>query len=197
MEHLQHNDSIQDVLFIKNMVCGRCIIVVRQLFNDLEVQIEQIELGKVILVSPLSDEQKDELQSSLSKFGFELLGEKQVQLVNATKSIIIEEIHYNNNGSLVNFSTLLAEKLHYDYAYLSRLFSAVETRTIEKYILAQKIEKVKELLTYEEMTLSEIAFEMNYSSTAHLSAQFKKVTGMSPTAFKKLRDKNRQPLDEL
>ncbi len=117
--------------------------------------------------------------------------------LNEIKSIIIEEIHYKEALPLVNFSTLLAEKLHYDYAYLSRLFSTVESRTIEKFIVAQKIEKVKELLTYNEMTLSKIAFQMNYSSAAYLSSQFKKVTGMSPSAFKNLQDGNRQFLDEV
>lgn len=188
---------MQQTLFIKNMVCRRCIIIAQQIFDDLKISIERIELGKVILSKPLTDEQIEQLQKRLTEVGFELLDEKQTQLVNAIKSIIIEEIHHNNNASLLNFSSLLSQKLHYDYAYLSRLFSSIENRTIEKYILAQKIEKVKELLTYKEMTLSEIAFEMNYSSTAHLSAQFKKVTGMSPSAFKKLRENNRQPLDDL
>lgn len=179
------------------MVCPRCIRAVRQLFVDLDLAILSIDLGRVILPEKLKDPQKLILENQLIELGFELLDDKQAQLINEIKSIIIQEVHHKSEPSPINYSTLLSEKLHFEYGYLSRLFSSVEGRTIEKFIIAQKIEKVKELLTYREMTLSEIAFQMNYSSSAHLSAQFKKVTGMSPTAFKEAIHFHRQSLDEV
>ena len=184
-------------IMVKNMVCPRCIESVQSVFKELNLVITAIELGKVTLKEAIKPNQKQELKTILKAKGFELLDDKQTQTINAVKSIIIEEIHYKKELSLVNFSTLLAEKLHYDYAYLSRLFSTVEGRTIEKFIVAQKIEKVKELLTYNEMTLTKIAFQMNYSSVAYLSSQFKKITGMSPSAFKNLQNGKRQFLDEI
>ena len=182
---------------VKNMVCPRCIESVQSVFEELNLVVTTIELGKVTLKETFNSNQKQELKTRLKAKGFELLADKQTQIINEIKSIIIEEIHYKEALPLVNFSTILAEKLHYDYAYLSRLFSTVEGRTIEKFIVAQKIEKVKELLTYNEMTLTKIAFQMNYSSVAYLSSQFKKITGMSPSAFKNLQNGKRQFLDEI
>jgi len=188
---------MENILIIKNMVCPRCIESVKQAFQDLEIEVIDIQLGAVSTTQKINPTQKKLLQSKLVERGFELLDDKNTKLINEIKSIIINEIHYQKETSLFNFSDLLSTKLKYDYAYLSRLFSGVEGRTIERFILAQKIEKVKELLTYDELTLSEIAFQMNYSSTAHLSTQFKKITGMSPSAFKKLQSQNRQFLDEV
>ena len=179
------------------MVCPRCIESVRQVFQDLEIEITNIQLGAVSTDRKISKAQKELLQSKLAEKGFELLDNRNTQLISEIKSIIINEIHYQKEASLVNFSALLSSKLNYDYAYLSRLFSTVEGRTIERYILAQKIEKVKELLMYQELTISEIALQMHYSSSAHLSAQFKKITGMSPSVFKKLQGPPRQSLDEI
>lgn len=179
------------------MVCPRCIESVRQVFQDLEIEITNIQLGTVSTDRKISIAQKGLLQSKLAEKGFELLDNRNTQLISEIKSIIINEIHYQKEASLVNFSALLSSKLNYDYAYLSRLFSTVEGRTIERYILAQKIEKVKELLMYQELTISEIALQMHYSSPAHLSAQFKKITGMSPSVFKKLQGPQRQSLDEI
>ena len=179
------------------MVCPRCIESVRQVFQDLEIEITNIQLGTVSTDRKISIAQKGLLQSKLAEKGFELLDNRNTQLISEIKSIIINEIHYQKEASLVNFSALLSSKLNYDYAYLSRLFSTVEGRTIERFILAQKIEKVKELLMYQELTISEIALQMHYSSPAHLSAQFKKITGMSPSVFKKLQGPQRQSLDEI
>lgn len=179
------------------MVCPRCVEAVKQEFDTLDIEIVDIELGRVTIAKKLIEEQKKALESNLAKRGFELLDDKQTKIINEIKSIIIKEIHHKNELALVNFSTLLSEQLYYDYSYLSRLFSSVEGRTIEKFILAQKIEKVKELLAYNELTLSEIAFQMNYSSSAHLSSQFKKITGLSPSAFKKLHVHKRKSLDEI
>jgi AraC-like DNA-binding protein len=163
----------------------------------MEVEVVNIQLGRVTTFKTISTNQKKILQTKLSEKGFELLDDKNTQLINEIKSIIIHEIHYQTEAAPINFSNLLADKLNYNYAYLSRLFSSVEGRTIERFILSQKIEKVKELLTYDELTLSEIAFQMHYSSSAHLSAQFRKRTGMSPSAFKKLQNQERQFLDEV
>lgn len=184
-------------IIIKNMVCPRCIEAVRQLFEVLKIPVTDVQLGRVQTATPISNTQKKLLQQSLIEKGFELLDDKQTKVINAIKSTIIQKIHYQTESAPINFSTLLAAQLNYDYTYLSRLFSAVEGRTIERFIMAQKIEKVKELLTYDELTISEIAFQMHYSSAAHLSAQFKKITGMSPSIFKKQQQQDRQSLDEV
>lgn len=184
-------------IFIKNMVCPRCIAAVRQTIEKVGLSIVDIQLGKVNTKENISPEQKQLLKEQLAEKGFQLLDDKHSQLINAIKSIIIQEVHYKNALSTVNFSTLLSEQLHFDYTYLSRLFSSVEGQTIERYILTQKVEKVKELLTYNEMTIAEIAYELHYSSPAHLSTQFKKLTGMSPSAFKKLQHQERQSLDKI
>jgi len=180
---------------IKNMVCPRCIESVRQVFSQLGIPVIDIQLGTVSLATGIDESQKQVLRKNLMAKGFELLDDKRTQLVNQIKTIVIEEIHHQKELSPVNFSTLLAERLHHDYAYLSRLFSAVEGRTIEKFVIAQKIEKVKELLIYGQLTLSEIAFQMEYSSSAYLSSQFKKVTGMTPSEFKHLQSNERQSID--
>jgi len=179
------------------MVCPRCIEAVQQVFQALNISTTDIQLGQVSLVKALPPSHKTLLQTALMDRGFELLDDKQTQLINQIKSTIIQVVHYQKEMATVNFSSILSEQLHYDYAYLSRLFSSVEGRTIEKFIIAQKIEKVKELLTYQELNLSEIAYRMNYSSAAYLSAQFKKVTGMSPSVFKELQDQDRQFLDKV
>lgn len=179
------------------MVCPRCIESVQQVFVEADVDVMDVQLGKVKTSKSINAQQKQNLKIKLSEKGFELLDDKNTQIINQIKSIIINEIHHKKEVTAINFSNQLSDKLHYDYAYLSRLFSSVEGRTIERFILSQKIEKVKELLTYNELTLSEIAFQMHYSSSAHLSTQFKKITGMSPSAFKKLQIQKRQFLDEV
>jgi len=182
---------------IKNMVCPRCIEAVNQVFQGLKIDIIDITLGKVTTQFELSAKQKKILQTHLVQKGFELLDDKESKIINKIKAIIIEQIHHKKLPINKNFSTLLSEKLHYDYGHLSRLFSTVEGKTIEQFTMAQKIEKVKELLTYNELSLSEISYDMGYSSVAHLSGQFKKVTGMSPSTFKKLHQHSRISLDEL
>jgi AraC-like DNA-binding protein len=179
------------------MVCHRCIEAVRKTYQDLALEIKDIQLGQVTTNEPIPVEKKKTLTQHLEQLGFEVLDNKHAQLLNRIKAIIIDQIHHQGETLSVNFSTLLTDQLHYDYAHLSRLFSSIEGKTIEKFIIAQKIEKVKELLTYGQLSLSEIAFDVGYSSTAHLSRQFKATTGMTPTAFKKLQRPKRQPLDEL
>lgn len=188
---------MKDNIIIKNMVCSRCIEAVDQIFRNLNIEMEEVQLGKVRTKSEISLNQKAVLKNQLAQKGFELLDDRHSQLINRIKSIVIQQIHYNDAPLPINFSSILSDQLNLDYTYLSRLFSSVEGQTIERFILAQRIEKVKELLTYNEMTIAEIAYQLHYSSPAHLSTQFKKITGMSPTAFKKLQKQERQSLDEL
>ncbi len=186
-----------DTLHIKNMVCPRCIMAVRDKLNELKIQFQNVQLGQVILSNPIDEQKLKVLSSQLDALGFELLEPGKSALISQVKTVIIEQIHHKKEPLATNFSTLIADKLHHEYAYLSRLFSSVEGITIEKFIVLQKVEKVKEFLVYNQMTLSEIALEMNYSSVAHLSAQFKKETGMTPTQFKKQSNPPRKPLDML
>lgn len=180
------------------MVCDRCIIVVRQQLEHLDLQVSEIFLGTA-LVSPDPNENKlTEIASSLSVLGFELMEKDKDKQIERIRNVIIELIHYSELPELhVNFSQALTERLHKDYSYLSRLFSESEGITIEKFIIQQKIEKVKELLQYGELNLNEIAWKMGYSSSSHLSNQFKAVTGQSPRRFKLQEVNNRKPLDKI
>lgn len=186
------------VLHIKNMVCNRCIKVVNEELSKLGLQITNIELGKVEL-QELPDSVKTEtIQEVLNANGFELIDDKKSRLIGQIKTLIIQFVHHNKERQEnINFSDLLIKEIGYDYSYLSNLFSSVEGTTIEKYIIHQKIEKVKELLVYDELSLNEIASQMNYSSVQHLSSQFKKITGLSPSHFKKVKENKRKPLDQV
>lgn len=156
-----------------------------------------VELGEVEIAEELSAEQQQELKASLLKFGLELMEDKKSILIEKIKNIIVEMIHYSEEPPLLNFSAYLAEKLNYDYNYLSNLFSEVKGTTIEHFIIAHKIERAKELLVYNELTLTEIAEKLHYSNVAHLSNQFKKVTGLTPTFFKKMKHKRLTALENL
>jgi AraC-like DNA-binding protein len=184
-------------LYIKNMVCNRCIAAVKGVLEQQGFSYKAIHLGEVELSMPLTAVQQVPLQESLESLGFELLDDSKTRLIEKIKSIIVQQVHYSEEEQRLKLSALLTSQLHKDYSYLSHLFSAVEGITIEKYWIAQKIEKVKELLVYDELTLSEIAFRLGYSSVAHLSAQFKKVTGLTPSHFKRLGTVHRKPLDSL
>lgn len=184
-------------LFIKNMVCNRCIMVVQNELDKLSLNVKNIKLGEVILDKELTDEQKKNFEIVLISLGFELIDDKKSRIIEKIKNIIIELVHHQGNDTKNNLSDVLTSKLHNDYNYLSNLFSEIENTTIEKYFIAQKIEKVKELLVYDELSLSEIAFRLNYSSVAYLSNQFKKVTGLTPSHFKLIREDKRKPLDEV
>ncbi|HPF52695.1 MAG TPA: AraC family transcriptional regulator [Draconibacterium sp.] len=187
------------VLHIKNMVCPRCIETVQSIMESNGLQVESIKLGSVEIDQLPSDSQLDTLSSELKNRGFELLQDRKSQIVEQVKSEIILWIHQNQELSIPteNLSDQLARKLRMDYSALSHIFSASVGLTIEKYAILQKIEKVKELLSYDELTVSEIAFKLGYSSVAHLSSQFKKETGMTPGQFKKLKDQNRKTLDSI
>ncbi len=179
-------------IYIKNMVCPRCIDTVKEIFAEHKLNISSIALGEVITENEISKIQKETLNKKLNKRGFELLKDTKSQLIGKIKTLIIDSIHYSKEPIKINFSVYLSDQLHHEYGYLSRLFSSVEGITIEKYVLSQKIEKVKELIFYDELTLSEIAFRLDYSSVAYLSSQFKKETGMTPTQFKKQKNPSRR-----
>ncbi len=185
------------VLFIKNMVCNRCIMAVENELKKLGLEAKNVALGKVTLESELTPDQRNQLNYALNPLGFELIDDKKSRIIEQIKNIIIDLVHHQDNDLRTNLSDLLNSKLNHDYSYLSNLFSVVEGTTIEKYFISQKIEKVKELLVYDELSLSEIAFRLNYSSVAYLSNQFKKVTGLSPSHFKRIRHDRRKPLDEV
>lgn len=157
----------------------------------------EIKLGEVLLNNELTDSEKEIFNKHLKTIGFEIIDDKKSQLIEQIKSSIIEIVHQHNSELKSNLSDHLSAKINQDYTYLSNLFSQVEGTTIEKYFISQKIERVKELLVYDELSLSEIAHQMNYSSVAYLSNQFKKVTGLTPTYFKSIKEDKRQPLDEL
>jgi AraC family transcriptional regulator len=183
---------------IKNMVCARCIKTVAGIFQSIGADIKTARLGFVELNNHLSNEQLNIVRKQLADDGFELLDDQKVKLIEQIKNEIITLVHYGELDELtVNLSTLLSNKLHKDYNYLSNLFSSVESTTIEQYFILQKIEKVKELLVYDEFSLSQIAFKLGYSSVAHLSNQFKKVTGFTPSEFKKQKGHHRNHLDKL
>ena len=186
-------------VFIKNMVCNRCIMAVEDILNDVEIK-GQVSLGEVTLTSEteLSTEQTTWLNTQLEAKGFTLLGDHKTQLVEQVKNFIVEQIHQQELvEQKTNWSDMIAQRTRYDYNYLGRLFSDIEGVSIGQYIISQKIEKVKELMRYNELTLSEIAWQLGYSSVPHLSKQFKQVTGMSPTVFKQAGVSLRKPLDEV
>ena len=176
------------------MVCNRCKMSVKSELKKLGLHFVVVELGEADIMEELSEEQLDHLNVVLRKNGLELMDDSKSILVEKIKTIIIELVHYTNVQSNLNLSDYLSEKLKYNYTYLANLFSEVKGTTIEQFHLAHKIEMVKELLVYDELNLTEIADKMHYSSVAHLSNQFKKMTGLTPSHFKQLKNKRRGPL---
>ena len=186
------------LLHIKNMVCHRCRLAVAATLEKLHLKPLHISLGEVRLEEKeLDKEQQEQLSEALQAQGFELIDDRRSQLIEQVKTFVIDSIHYRDEPPTKNYSALLSQHLHHDYSYISRLFSEVEGITIEQYIITQKIEKVKELLLYDQLSLSQIAFQLGYSSTAHLSAQFKKLTGLTPSAFRQMGAHKRISLDEV
>jgi AraC-like DNA-binding protein len=184
-------------LLIKNMVSLRCKLIVKSELEKLNIKPFIIELGEVEIDEELSREKYTKLKTNLLAFGLELMDDKKSILIEKIKNIIVEMIHYNEELPVVNFSNFLSEKLNYEYNYLSNLFSEVKGTTIEHYIISHKIERAKELMVYNELTLTEIAYKLHYSSVAHLSTQFKKVTGLTPSFFKKMKHKRLIALEDL
>ena len=184
-------------LYIKYMVSIRCKMLVKAELDKLGLHYGAVELGEVEIRETLSEKQREQIKSALLKSGLELMDDKKSILIEKIKNVIVELIHYSDELPNINFSDFLSEKLHYDYTYLANLFSEVQGTTIQQYVILHKIERVKELLVYDELNLTEIAYKLRYSSVAHLSNQFKKITGLTPTHFKELRHKRRKMLENL
>lgn len=188
-------------LHIKNMVCNRCITAVKHELENHGLHPEKVALGEVIIREDnLSKDQLNKVDAALLQLGFERIDDRKARLIEGIKNKVIQMIHHSDKVDMkFNWSTVLSEELNYEYNYLSNLFSSVEGITLEQYIIRQRIEKVKELLFYDELNLSQIANRLGYSSVAHLSAQFKKVTGFTPSEMKKSRDieDHRKPLDSM
>ncbi len=172
-------------------------MVVQNELDKLGLAAKNIKLGEVTLERELTKEERDKLEKTLVPLGFEVIDDRKSRIIEKIKNIIIDLVHHQDNDAKTNLSDVLSNELHHDYNYLSSLFSEVEGTTVEKYFIAQKIEKVKELLVYDELSLSEIAIRLNYSSVAYLSNQFKKVTGLTPSHFKQIREDKRKPLDKV
>lgn len=185
------------VIHIKNMVCNRCKMVVREEFVKHGIVPERVELGEVLINDSANEEALQRISDQLHTYGFEILDDKRSTLIEKVKNLIIQLVYENNSELKVNLSSYLAEQTDVEYSYLTGLFSEIEGITIEKYFIAQRIERVKELLIYDELTISEIAFKMNYSSVAHLSNQFKKVTGLTPGYYKRFRTEKRRSIDSI
>ncbi len=184
-------------LYIKYMVSLRCKMLVKEELKKLGIGCISVELGMVEVQDDITDDQLEEFAKNLKKSGLELLDDKRNILVEKIKSVIVEMIHYEDEVPKVNDSDYISEKLGYDYTYLSNTFSEVKGITIQQYIIIHKIERAKELLLYDELTLTEIAHKLHYSSVAHLSNQFKKITGLTPTYFKELKERRRKNLEDL
>lgn len=176
------------------MVCNRCIMAVKQVFEKMKLQTLQITMGEVELKDPLTKNQENDLQENLNSLGFELLDDQKQKQIEKIKNLLIQKVQGGDLQEHFSITDFLTQKIHKDYSQLSKLYSSVEGFTIEQFFILQKIEKVKEWLIYNEINLSEIAWKLGYSSVAHLSAQFKKVTGLTPSAFKKIGG-NRKSLD--
>lgn len=179
------------------MVCIRCKMVVKDELTRLGLKYISVELGEAELAETISPVQVELIRASLLKSGLELMDDKKSVLIQKIKTIIIELVHYSEEPLAINLSEYLSQKLHHDYTYLANLFSEVQGITIEKFFISHKIERVKEFLVYNELTLTEIAYKMHYSSVAHLCTQFKKVTGLTPSHFRSLKDKRRSMLEDL
>lgn len=185
------------ILHIKNMVCNRCKWVVKSELETLGHEVMVVNLGEVELKSDISDEQREKIGAKLEEFGFELMNDKSSVLIEQIKTQIIQLVQNTEKLEKENLSDILSKALHKDYSSLSKMFSEVTGVTIEQYFILQKIERAKELIVYDEMSLTQIAFELGYSSVAHLSSQFKKVTGLTPSHFKGLKQQPRNSLDEV
>jgi AraC-like DNA-binding protein len=180
------------------MVCDRCIMVVKADLMSLGYSINSIDLGEVVLNRSIEGNEIEQIRKVLFDKGFELIDDKKSSIINSIKTLIIEYIHYDKEKpDYLNISDFLSRELGYDYSYLSNLFSSVEGITIEKFLILQKIEKVKELLDYDELALNDIAYKMGYSSVQHLSQQFKRITGLTPSHFKKIKENRRKSLDKI
>lgn len=179
------------------MVSTRCKMEVKEQLKKLGLHYIVVDLGEIEIMENLTMSQRELLKKALLDSGLELMDDKKAMLIEKIKNVIIEMVHHSDEVLKINFSSYLRDKLNHDYTYLSNLFSEVQGTTIEQYIISHKIERIKELIIYGELNVTEIAWKMGYSSVAHLSSQFKKVTGLSPSHFKQMKDKKRSPIEEI
>lgn len=179
------------------MVCSRCIAAVNDILARHSIPVEKIELGEVLLAKPLKNSQKELLQKDLTAMGFELIDDRKTQVIERIKKLILIYISELPSSAHIKLSAYLSEKIHYEYSYLSDLFSSVEGSTVEHYFISQRIEKVKELLVYDQLSLSQIADDLGFSSVHHLSTQFKRTTGLTPSHFKTLGAAKRRQIDKI
>lgn len=187
-----------NLIHIKNMVCPRCINAVETILNSQNIGYSHIKLGEVFLFKPLNSNEEEILRKNLEFQGFELLSDKKSQLIEKIKNTIVNMVHHQNDPDKIgHLKDQLPEILDHSYPYLSNLFSEIEGMTIEKYLILQKIEKAKELFTYNQLNINEISYQLNYSSSQHFSRQFKLITGMSPSDFMKKKSPKRKPLNEI
>lgn len=177
------------------MVCKRCIMTVENILTNLEIPFDGVSLGEIELSRPVPENKLKEFEKELKKVGFELIETRTKKIIEDIKKLILEYIADEESDKKIKLSSWITRKIHYDYSYLSDLFSSVEGITIEQYFIVQRIEKVKELLVYEELSLTEISYRTGFSSVHHLSAQFKKITGLTPSHFKKIKAAKRNPVD--
>jgi AraC-like DNA-binding protein len=184
-------------LYIKYMVSPRCVAVVKEALEKSGISFVSVELGVVDIREDITEKQRELLKENLLSSGLELLDDKRSILVERIKNVIVEMIHYSDDTPKVNYSDYISEKLNYDYTYLSNIFSEVKGVTIQNFIMIHKIERVKELMIYEELSLTEISYKLHYSSVCHLSNQFKKITGFSPTFYKQLRVHPKRSLESV
>jgi len=184
-------------IYVKYMVSLRCKMVVKEELKKLGLHFILVDLGEIEIMEDISDIQRNELKLALLTSGLELMDDKRAVLIEKVKTVIIEMVHYSDELPKINYSDYISEKLDYDYTYLSNLFSEVKGITIQQFIIIHKIERVKELLLYNEMNLTEISHKLQYSSVAHLSNQFKKITGLTPSEFKRLKFKHRNTIEEI
>ncbi len=184
-------------IYIKYMVSTRCKMAVKTALKELGLHFILVDLGEVDIMENISPEQRTLLTIALHKSGLEVMDDKRAMLVEKIKNAIIEMVHHTEEQIKINFSDFISKKLNHDYTYLANLFSEVQGTTIEQFIISHKIERIKELIIYDELNITEIAWKMNYSSVAHLSNQFKKATGLSPSHFKQLKEKRRSPIEDI
>ncbi len=179
------------------MVSNRCKMMVKEELKKLGLHFMVVDLGEVEIMEDITDAQRIQLQEALLESGLELMDDKKAILIEKIKNVVIDMVHHSDEIVKMNFSEYLTSKIDYDYTYLANLFSEVQGTTIAQFLISHKVERIKELIIYDELTISEIAWKMNYSSVAHLSNQFKKVTGLTPSHFKQLKDKRRSPIEEI
>jgi len=189
----------ENILLVKNMVCQRCMLAVENILDKTSIKFQKVTVGEIHLLEIISEEQHNLLSSAFAEIGLELIDNKMNGIIEKIKQLVLKKARneIKETEKKMKLSAYLSQNLFYEYTYLSSLFSSVEGCTIENYFIQQRIEKVKELLVYNEMSLSTISFEMEYSSVAHLSSQFKQVTGLTPSHFKKVGSEKRKLLDHI